>query len=219
MGAPEARIAVLASGRGSNLRAIAAACDGGSIPGRITAVVSDVEDAGALEFARERGIASRWVPKVSGRPRREHDDAILGTLRELGPDLVCLAGYMRIVAPEVVAEFRWRLLNIHPSLLPAFPGLHAQRQALEAGVKVSGCTVHFVDEGLDSGPILVQRAVPVLDSDDEGALSARILVEEHVAYPEAIRRVLERRWRVEGRRVVETVPSPVRGIADPASGT
>lgn len=194
-------LGVLASGRGSNLQAILDAIARGDLPAEVRVVVSDRAGAQALERARRAGAAAVFVdPKA--HPGREALDAELArVLREHGVDLVILAGYMRILGPGFVAAFRGRVLNIHPSLLPAFPGLHAQRQALEHGVKVAGCTVHFVDEGLDSGPILLQAAVPVLEDDTEETLSARILEQEHRLYPEAIRLFAEGRLRVEGRRV------------------
>jgi phosphoribosylglycinamide formyltransferase 1 len=204
---------VLASGRGSNLRAICAAGKAGNIPGTVDFLLSDNPESGAAEFARSKAIEVVEIPRGAGEPRARHDARLLHALRQRNPDLICLAGYMRLVGREIVEAFRWKLLNIHPSLLPAFPGLAAQRQALAAGVKVTGCTVHFVDEGLDSGPIVLQRAVPVLDSDDEAALSERILAEEHFAYPAAIRVILEGRWIVRGRRVCVD-PSPDRGIAE-----
>jgi phosphoribosylglycinamide formyltransferase 1 len=185
------RLAILLSGRGSNFEAIADAVDAGTIPNaEIVAVVSDVPDARGLARAKERGLPSFVVDRRAHRPRREHEGAILAALDERKPDLICLAGYMRLLSPEFVARWRGRILNIHPALLPKFPGLDAQRRALEAGEAESGCTVHFVDEGTDTGPVILQRRVPILPGDTEEALSARILVEEHRAYPEAIARVL-----------------------------
>jgi phosphoribosylglycinamide formyltransferase-1 len=185
------RLAILLSGRGSNFEAIAGATRTGAIPNaEIVAVISDVPEARGLERARERGLAAHAVDRREFATRREHEAEILRLLEEARPDLVCLAGYMRVLSPEFVARFRGRILNIHPALLPKFPGLHAQRQALEAGETVSGCTVHFVDEGTDTGPVILQKTVPVLQGDTEESLSARILTEEHAAYPEAIRRVL-----------------------------
>lgn len=205
LGGP-ARIAVLVSGRGSNLRAIHAACGLGGIPGAVVGVVSDVADAPALAWAGEEGIATFAIPRAAAPSRREHEAEILRILERLTIDLVCLAGYMRVLSADFVSRWPWRILNVHPSLLPAFPGLGAQGQALAHGVKVSGCTVHFVNAGLDSGPIVAQRAVDVLDSDDEESLAARILDEEHRIYPEAIRAVLEGRWRASGRRIVSAEP-------------
>lgn len=184
-------IAVLLSGRGSNFRAIADAIDRGEIPGaRIVAVVSDQPGAAGLEEARRRGLAAHAVPRPAGMTRREHEAALRAVLDPAAPDLVCLAGYMRVLSPEFVSAYRGRILNIHPSLLPKFPGLDVQRRALEAGEWESGCTVHFVDEGVDSGPIVLQRKVPILPDDDAETLAARILTQEHLAYPEAIRKVL-----------------------------
>lgn len=159
-------------------------------------------DAPGLAKARELGLPALAVPH-QGMPggRRAHEEAVIAALRESGAEWICLAGYMRLLSPDFVAAFRRRILNIHPSLLPAFPGLDAQEQAIAHGVKVSGCTVHLVDEGLDSGPIVVQRTVPVLDGDTAAALSSRILEQEHQAYPEALRRLLTEPWKIEGRRL------------------
>lgn len=185
------KIAVFLSGRGSNFQAIADAIDGGEIPAaRIAAVISDRPDAPGLLEAKRRGIPAHAVPRPPGMGRRQHELALRALLDPLEPDLVCLAGYLRVLSPEFVSAYRGRILNIHPSLLPKFPGLDAQRQALEAGERVSGCTVHFVDEGVDSGPIVLRRSVPILPGDDVETLAARILEEEHRAYPEAIREVL-----------------------------
>jgi formyltetrahydrofolate-dependent phosphoribosylglycinamide formyltransferase len=185
------RIAVLLSGRGSNFEAIAEAVKSGAIPdAEIVAVISDVPDAAGLERARRRGLSAFAVDRGKFASRREYEAELLRILEEAKPDLICLAGYMRILSPEFVARFRGRILNIHPALLPKFRGLHAQRQALEAGETVSGCTVHFVDEGTDTGAVILQREVPVLAGDTEESLSERILVEEHRAYPEAIARIL-----------------------------
>jgi len=185
------RLAVLLSGRGSNFEAIAEAVDSGAIPGaEIVAVISDVPAAVGLERARRRGLPAFPVDRSGFASRGEHESEILRILEEAKPDLICLAGYMRVLSPEFVARHRGRILNIHPALLPKFPGLHAQKRALEAGETVSGCTVHFVDEGTDTGPVILQRTVPVLPGDTEESLSERILVEEHQAYSEAIRRVL-----------------------------
>jgi phosphoribosylglycinamide formyltransferase-1 len=194
-------IAVLLSGRGSNFVALAAAIARGEVPARIVLVVSNVAEAPGLARARELGLATTAIPHGRSATRAEHDRRMLDALAGAGAEWVCLAGYMRLLSPDFVAAFPRRVLNIHPSLLPAFPGLHAQRQALAAGVRVSGCTVHLVDEGLDSGPIVVQRSVPVLDDDDEETLSARILEQEHRAYAEALRRLLTAPWRIEGRRL------------------
>ncbi len=185
------RIAVLLSGRGSNFEAIAEAVKSGAIPdAEIVAVISDVPEAAGLERARRRGLSAFAVDRGRFASRREYEAELLRILEEAKPDLICLAGYMRILSPEFVARFRGRILNIHPALLPKFRGLHAQRQALEAGETESGCTVHFVDEGTDTGAVILQRKVPVLAGDTEESLSERILVEEHRAYPEAIVRIL-----------------------------
>jgi phosphoribosylglycinamide formyltransferase-1 len=196
------RVAVLISGRGSNMTALADAVRAGRC-GRaeIVLVLSDKAGAAGLKSAAERGIETHVVER-RGRTREEHEHEIIAALRARGVELVCLAGYMRLLSPCFVGEFRGRVLNIHPSLLPAFPGLDAQRQALAHGVRVSGCTVHFVDETLDAGPIITQRAVPVEDSDTEATLSARILAEEHRAYPEALALVVAGRYEVTGRRVI-----------------
>lgn len=189
--APKSRLAILLSGRGSNFESIADAVSGGAIPNaEIVAVLSDVPDAIGLERARARGLPAAAVDRrvYAGRP--EHEAEILKRLAEARPDLVCLAGYMRVLSPEFVAKWHGRILNIHPALLPKFPGLHVQRRALEAGETESGCTVHLVDEGTDTGPIVLQRRVPVLSGDTEASLSARVLAEEHRAYPEAIAKVL-----------------------------
>ncbi len=190
--APRRRIAVLLSGRGSNFEAIADAVDKGVIPeAEIVAVVCDVPEARGLARAKERGLPAFAVDRRRYRSRREHEEEILRVLAGARPDLVCLAGYMRLLSPQFVERWRGRLLNIHPALLPRFPGLEAQRRALEAGETESGCTVHFVDEGTDTGPVILQRKVPILEGDTEESVSARILVQEHRAYPEAIARVLE----------------------------
>ena len=181
---------MLISGRGSNMLAISDAIDAGKIPGaEIVIVLSDKSDAGGLLAADERGLKTRIVER-RGRSREEHEREIIEILKDHEADLVCLAGYMRLLSPCFIEAFRGRIVNIHPSLLPAFPGLDAQRQALDHGVKVSGCTVHFVDETLDGGPIIAHRAVPVLEDDTVETLSARILEQEHELYPEAISKVL-----------------------------
>jgi phosphoribosylglycinamide formyltransferase 1 len=194
------RLGILLSGRGSNFLAIAQALSQGRISNaEIAIVISNRSDAPGLEAARQAGLPAVAI-EPKGRPRAQHDAEIIAALRAHHVDLVCLAGYMRLLSPDFVRAFPQRILNIHPSLLPAFPGLDAQRQALEYGVKLSGCTVHFVDEELDHGVIVVQREVPVLESDDEHTLSARILAQEHLAYVEAIDRVLSGKYRVVGRR-------------------
>lgn len=184
------RIAILISGRGSNMVALADAIRDGKIPNtEIAIVISDHPDAPGLAIAHERGIKTLAVEK-RGRKRQEHEQEIVSVLREERVDLICLAGYMRVLSPYFVDSFSSRILNIHPSLLPSFPGLDAQRQALEHGVKVSGCTVHFVDNTLDGGPIIAQRTVPVLEGDTVEKLSARILEQEHILYPEAVATVV-----------------------------
>jgi phosphoribosylglycinamide formyltransferase-1 len=196
------KLGILLSGRGSNFLAIADSVATGRIPAQIALVASNRAEAPGLAAARERGLPHVIIPS-KGRVREEHDREVVAALRSAGVDLVCLAGYMRLLSPEFIRAFPQRILNIHPSLLPAFPGLDAQKQALDYGVKVSGCTVHFVDEHLDHGPIIVQRPVPVLEGDTVETLSARILEQEHVAYTEAINIVLQG-CAVEGRCVVRT---------------
>jgi phosphoribosylglycinamide formyltransferase 1 len=196
------RLGILLSGRGSNFLAIADAITQGQIANAgIAVVISNRLDAPGIEAARSKGFAAEVI-EPKGRPRAEHDAEIVATLRAHQVDLVCLAGYMRLLSAEFVRAFPQRILNIHPSLLPAFPGLDAQRQALEYGVEVSGCTVHFVDEELDHGVIVVQKTVSVLAQDNERTLAARILVQEHLAYAEAINRVLSGKYRIAGRRFV-----------------
>ena len=198
------RIGVLLSGRGSNFEALADSVAAGRIPGaEIAVVVSNREGAPGIAKAKERGIAVRVIPS-KGLEREVYDRQVVAVLREHKVDLVCLAGYMRLLSPFFVAAFPNRILNIHPSLLPSFPGLESQRQALEYGVKFAGCTVHFVDENLDAGPIVQQATVPVRDDDTEETLAARILAEEHRIYAEAVRIVLEGKYKIVGRRVVRT---------------
>ncbi len=206
---PIARLGVLLSGRGSNFVALASGIAATRVPARIVLVVSNVAEAPGLERAQALGIPALAIAHQGEASRAAHERKVLSALAAADVEWICLAGYMRLLSPEFVERFAGRILNIHPSLLPSFPGLNAQRQALAAGVKVSGCTVHFVDSGLDSGPIVVQRTVPVRDGDDEDALAARILEEEHRAYVDALRRLLCERWRIEGRRVI---------FADPAGG-
>ncbi|HEV7892572.1 MAG TPA: phosphoribosylglycinamide formyltransferase [Pyrinomonadaceae bacterium] len=195
------KIGILISGRGSNMVALLDAVRDGRVrDAEIALVVSDQPSAAGRLRARDRGIKTALVER-KGRTREEHEREIIKVLKEQHVELVCLAGYMRLLSPCFVEEFRGRILNIHPSLLPAFPGLDAQRQAIEHGVKYSGCTVHFVDETLDGGPIVTQRVVPVHDSDTPDTLAARILHEEHVAYPEALALVCSGRYEVEGHRV------------------
>ncbi len=198
------RIGILLSGRGSNFEALADSVAAGRIPGaEIAIVISNREGAPGIEKAKARGIATLVIPS-KGKEREAYDREVVVALRERQVDLVCLAGFMRLLSPYFVSEFRNRILNIHPSLLPAFPGLEAQRQAWEYGVKYSGCTVHFVDEHLDAGPIVRQAVVEVRDDDTPDTLAARILHEEHRIYSEAVRIVLEGRFRIEGRRVIVT---------------
>src|SRR6266567_5580428 len=203
-------LGILLSGRGSNFVAIADSIDAGRISdARIAVVISNAADALGIETARQRGLNAQVIPS-KGRPRAEHDRDVVAALKQQNVDLECLAGYMRLLSPWFVHQFSHRILNIHPSLLPAFPGLEAQEQAFAYGVKVSGCTVHFVDEELDHGPIVMQRAIPVLEADDEKTLAARILEQEHVAYSEAIDLVLNREFSILGRRFVGA-KSPSRG--------
>jgi phosphoribosylglycinamide formyltransferase 1 len=198
------RIGVLLSGRGSNFEALAANVASGRIPNaEIAIALSNREDARGIEKARVLGIEARVISS-KGLEREAYDKLVVAALQEKRVDLVCLAGYMRLLSPQFVAAFHNRILNIHPSLLPAFPGLEAQRQALEHGVKFSGCTVHFVDENLDAGPIVLQACVPIEDTDTPETLSERILREEHRIYAEAVRIVLEGNFRIEGRRVLIT---------------
>ena len=201
-GEARARIAILLSGRGSNFLALHSAIERGEIPAEIALVLSNADGAAGLGRAGELGLPTACVPHSDARDRAEHESRVLEALSRARVEWVCLAGYMRLLSPSFVAAYRERMLNIHPSLLPAFPGLSVQAQAIEHGVKISGCTVHLVDNGLDSGPIVIQRPVPVLDDDTPDALSARILEQEHQAYPEALRRLLTEPWKVVGRRVV-----------------
>lgn len=197
----KARLGVLLSGRGSNFLALARALEDGTIPAEIVLVASNVADAPGLERARELGLQTRAIPH-RGEPGREaHEAKVQAALEAAGVEWICLAGYMRLLSPAFVARWPRRILNVHPSLLPAFPGTEAQAQALAHGVKIAGCTVHLVDEGLDSGPIVVQRAVAVEEGDTPATLAARILEEEHRAYPEALRRLLTVPWEIEGRRL------------------
>jgi phosphoribosylglycinamide formyltransferase-1 len=200
-------LGILLSGRGSNFEAIADNVATGRLAANISLVISNRADAAGIESARRRGLNALVIPS-KGRMREEHDREVVAALREHEVDIVCLAGYMRLLSPWFVQQFRNRILNIHPSLLPSFPGLEAQKQAFGYGVKFSGCTVHLVDENLDHGPILVQKVVPVLETDDEHTLAARILEQEHIAYSEAIRIVIERNYHIVGRRLVIGVPLP-----------
>jgi phosphoribosylglycinamide formyltransferase 1 len=203
-------LGILLSGRGSNFEAIADAVAAGRIRAAIGVVISNRAEAPGVEAARRRGLDARVIPS-KGKAREQHDAEVVAALQETKVDLVCLAGYMRLLSPWFVRQFPNRILNIHPSLLPAFPGLEAQKQALEYGAKVSGCTVHFVDEQLDHGAIILQKAVAVLDDDDEHTLAARILEQEHIAYTEAINVVLGGGYELLGRRLV-------RGAAISAKG-
>ncbi len=196
------RIGVLLSGRGSNFEALADSVAAGRIPNaQIAIVISNKPDARGLERAKARGIETRLIPS-KGLEREAYDRQVAAVLHQYKVDLICLAGYMRLLSPYLVAEFPQRILNIHPSLLPSFPGLESQKQALEYGVKVAGCTVHFVDENLDAGPIIIQAVVPVNDTDDEHTLSERILNEEHRIYTEAVKIILDGKFKIVGRRVV-----------------
>lgn len=198
-------LGILLSGRGSNFEAIARNIHAGKIPNaRISVVISNKPSAGGIEMARKLGLNALVVPSKS-KEREAHDREVVAALKDNKVDLICLAGYMRLLSPWFVQQFPGRILNIHPSLLPAFPGLEAQQQAFAYGVKVSGCTVHFVDEELDHGAIIVQKMVAVLDSDDEHALAERILEQEHLAYTEAIKIVLEGKYEIKGRRLVQTI--------------
>ena len=197
------RIGVLLSGRGSNFEALADSISAGRIPNaEIAIVVSNREGAPGIDRAHARGLATRVIPS-KGLEREPYDRQVVAALHEASVDLVCLAGYMRLLSPHFVAAFPQRILNIHPSLLPSFPGLESQKQALDYGVKFAGCTVHFVDENLDAGPIVLQAVVPVEDDDTEDTLSTRILKEEHRIYSEAVKIVLEGKFKLEGRRVIQ----------------
>jgi phosphoribosylglycinamide formyltransferase-1 len=195
------RLGILISGRGSNLEAISNQIEDGELDAEIAVVISSRPDARGLETARARGLVTASIPSM-GMEREAYDRLLLQELQSRQVDLVCLAGFMRLLSAGFIRQFPNRILNIHPSLLPAFPGLDAQHQALAYGVKITGCTVHFVDEELDAGPIVIQASVPVLADDDLETLSARILKEEHRIYPEGLRIVLSGRFRIEGRRVI-----------------
>ena len=194
-------LAILISGRGSNMRAIHRAIVEGRLDARISAVISDQSDAAGLAYAEGEGLLTAVVAKQKGESREDYDRRLIAKIEENRPRIVALAGFMRLLSPLFIAHFQDRIVNIHPSLLPSFPGLHAQRQALEAGVRFSGCTVHFVDDGCDSGPIIDQRVVRVLPEDDEKSLSDRILAEEHQLYSSCLQKIAEGKVRVEGRRV------------------
>lgn len=195
-------IAVLISGRGSNLEALYRATREQRLPAEIVLVLSNVPSAAGIEHARSLGLPTAVVPSRGADSRVAHEALVKEEIQRAGAEWICLAGYMRLLSPEFVAAFENRILNIHPSLLPSFPGLDVQQAALDYGVRVSGCTVHFVDAGLDSGPIVGQRSVPVRSGDDAASLAARILREEHQLYAEALRRLLVEEWRVDGRRVL-----------------
>jgi phosphoribosylglycinamide formyltransferase 1 len=195
------KLGILLSGRGSNFEAIADSIKAGKLHAEIAIVISNRADAPGLESAKRRGLNAQLIPS-KGRVREEHDADVIMALKHAQVDLICLAGYMRLLSPDFIQAFPNRIINIHPSLLPAFPGMDAQKQALEYGVKVTGCTVHFVDEHLDNGPIILQKTVPVLDGDDVHSLSARILEQEHTAYSEAIGLLLSGEVEIQGRAVV-----------------
>lgn len=204
------KLGILLSGRGSNFEAIADSIQAGRLQAEIAIVISNRADAPGLESARRRGLNAVLIPS-QGRVREDHDAEVIAALREAGVDLVCLAGYMRLLSPGFIRAFPNRILNIHPSLLPAFPGLEAQRQALEHGVKMTGCTVHFVDEHLDHGPIILQKTVPVLEGDDEYSLAARILEQEHLAYTEALRLLLSGEVEVRDGKVLRKTDNTEAG--------
>lgn len=211
------RLGVLASGGGTNLQAIIDRCADGSLAAEIVLVLTNVPGAGALARADKAGLATCCLDHRSYPDRESFDRAVVKSLQNAGVELVVLAGFMRIIGATFVAAFPQRIINIHPALLPAFPGLHVQRKALEYGARFAGCTVHFVDGGVDTGPIIVQAVVPVLDDDTEATLSARILVQEHRIYPQAIQLIAEGRVRLEGRRVIIDSPphSPVAALTNP----
>ena len=196
------KVGILLSGRGSNFLALHGAMERGDIPAEVGLVISNVAEAAGLENARSLRLPTLCIPHKIEPDRLTHEAKVLEALRHAEVDWICLAGYMRLLSEFFVDQYPQRILNIHPSLLPAFPGVEAQRQAMDHGVKVAGCTVHFVDRDLDSGPIVMQRTVPVRDQDTAESLSARILAEEHKAFPEALRLLLTERWNIEGRRVV-----------------
>jgi len=216
--APPLRLGVLASGSGSNLQAILDACGERRIRAEVAAVICNVPGAPALQRASEARLPAVLLPHQEYARREDYDARLVAELRARGVELVCLAGFMRMVTPVLLSAFAQRVLNIHPSLLPAFPGMNGVRQALRAGVRVSGCTVHLVDEGTDSGPIVIQAAVPVLEGDTEESLAARILVQEHRIYPRAIQLFAEGRVQVDGRRVLVSgaQPDAARTLSSPA---
>jgi phosphoribosylglycinamide formyltransferase-1 len=195
------KLGILLSGRGSNFEAIADSIKAGKLHAEIAIVISNRADAPGLESAKQRGLNAQLIPS-KGRVREEHDADVIAALQQAQVDLICLAGYMRLLSPDFIRAFPNRIVNIHPSLLPAFPGMDAQKQALDYGAKITGCTVHFVDEHLDHGPIILQKTVPVLEGDDVHSLSARILEQEHTAYSEAIGLLLSGEVEIRGRAVV-----------------
>ena len=199
-------LGILLSGRGSNFEAIADSVAAGRLPAKIGMVISNRSDAPGIESARNRGLEAITIIS-KGKPREQHDAEVAAALKAKKVDIVCLAGYMRLLSPWFVQQFPDRILNIHPSLLPAFPGLEAQKQALEYGAKVTGCTVHFVDEHLDHGAIILQKTVPVLEDDNEHTLAARILEQENIAYTEALNIVIQGNYEILGRRLVRRVQS------------
>lgn len=199
-------IVVLISGRGSNLQAIINAVEAGKISAKVSCVISNVPSAFGLERAKQHNIQTSIVNSKDFKDKTGYEAALLKAIDEHSPDLICLAGYMRIVGADIIKKYKGKIINIHPALLPSFPGLHGQKQALDYGVKVSGCTVHFVDEGCDTGPVILQRTVPVLENDTEATLSARILEEEHKAYPEAIRLFTQGKLKIEGRKIRILLP-------------
>jgi phosphoribosylglycinamide formyltransferase-1 len=202
-----ARLGILISGRGSNMQSIVAACEAGTVPADVAVVLSNQASAPGLTWARQRGLETAVLSHRDFPDREAHDRAVVAELEAAAVDWICLAGYMRLLSPVLIDAYPERILNIHPSLLPAFPGLDAQHQAWQWGVKVSGCTVHLVDVELDHGPIVLQRAVSVLEDDTADSLSARILEQEHIAYPEALRLLLTRTWHIRRRRVVCLEPA------------
>jgi len=203
MGSKKFKLAVLVSGQGTNLQALIDQIKQGTLAAEIAVVISNVKDAFALERANTHGIKTVFLDPKSFANKKEFDDALINRLQDEAVDLICLAGFMRILGKAFINSFAGKIINIHPSLLPAFPGLHPQRQALEYGVKFSGCTVHFVDEGVDSGPIILQSVVPLYDSDDEETLSKRILEQEHIIYPRAVQLMAENRLIVSARKITQ----------------
>ncbi|MDQ0454112.1 phosphoribosylglycinamide formyltransferase [Rhizobium paknamense] len=203
MTGPRKRVAVLISGGGSNMLALAKACEQADFPAEIVAVFSDKPEAGGLAKARELGIAAQAFPRKAYADKAAHEAAILAALDAVQPDLICLAGYMRLLSPDFIRPYQGRILNIHPSLLPLFPGLHTHQRALDAGMKLAGCTVHFVTEGMDEGPIVTQAAVPILPTDTADSLAARVLTVEHRSYPLALTLVAEGRVRMTADGKVE----------------